>query len=88
MRRRRKSKYYIYCWNLWILIYIYFFVLLIIWIYSNHPTEREIEKTKKQRELMKENEQDNIEKMMKSFDKELLKEKGKGNEIQDRDKSL
>lgn len=68
-------------------IYI-FFVLLIIWIYSNHPTEREIEKTKKQRELMKENEQDNIEKMMKSFDKELLKEKGKGNEIQDRDKSL
>ena len=88
LRRRRKSKYYIYCWNLWILIYIYFFVLLIIWIYSNHPTEREIEKTKKQRELMKENEQDNIEKMMKSFDKELLKEKGKGNEIQDRDKSL
>lgn len=37
---------------------------------------------------MKENEQDNIEKMMKSFDKELLKEKGKCNEIQDRDKSL
>ena len=37
---------------------------------------------------MKENEQDNIEKMMKSFDKELLKEKGKGNEIQDRDISL
>lgn len=68
-------------------IYI-FFVLLIIWIYSNHPTEREIEKTKKQRELIKENEQDNIEKMMKSFDKELLKEKGKGNEIQDRNKSL
>lgn len=60
-------------------IYI-FFVLLIIWLRFNHPTKREIEKTNKQRELVKKNEQDNIEKMMKVFDKELLKEKGKDDE--------
>ena len=69
-------------------LYIFFLFCLLYGYTPIIQQKEEIEKTKKQRELMKENEQDNIEKMMKSFDKELLKEKGKGNEIQDRDKSL
>lgn len=54
---------------------------LIVKVNPDYPTEREIEKTKKQRELVKKNEQDNIEKMMKTFDKELLKKEGKDDEI-------